>query len=58
MPTKKASQSQNQIRMDEPMKVRVRKYQLQLEKDTGMKVSFSSATRSLIAKGLDVVGVR
>ena len=56
MPTKKSStnKSQNQVRMDETLKARIRKYQKKLE-TSGLEVSFSSATRSLIEKGLEAV---
>ena len=58
MPTKKSStnKSQNQVRMDDALKTRIRKYQKKLEDGTsGLEVSFSSATRSLIEKGLEAV---
>jgi hypothetical protein len=58
MPTKTASKtkSQNQIRMDDALKARISKYQKKLEDATsGLEVSFSSAARSLIEKGLEAV---
>ena len=44
---------QHQIRMDDGLKDRIRKYQQRVERDTGLEVSFSSAVRSLIEKGLE-----
>ena len=44
---------QQQIRMDDALKDRIRKYQQKVERDTGLEVSFSSAVRSLIEKGLE-----
>ena len=44
---------QHQIRMDDGLKVRIRKYQQRVECVTGLEVSFSSAVRSLIEKGLE-----
>jgi hypothetical protein len=49
------NKSQNQIRMDDVLKERIRKYQQKLEKASDIEVSFSSATRSLIEKGLEAV---
>jgi hypothetical protein len=54
--THSSNKSQNQVRMDDDLKARIRKYQEKLEKTTsGLEVSFSSATRSLIEKGLKAV---
>lgn len=51
-----SNKSQNQIRMDDDLKARIRKYQEKLEKTTsGLEVSFSSATRLLIEKGLEAM---
>lgn len=48
--------SQNQVRMDDALKARIYKYKEKLEKATsGLEVSFSSATRALIEKGLEAV---
>ena len=57
MPTKKShsNKSQNAIRMDDELKDRIHQYQQQLEKSAGLEVSFSSAARSLIEKGLEKV---
>lgn len=44
---------QNQIRMDDELQARVHKYRLKFEKETGLKVSFSSAVRLLVEKGLE-----
>lgn len=44
---------QQQIRMDDALKDRILTYQQKVEKDTGLEVSFSSAVRSLIEKGLE-----
>jgi hypothetical protein len=49
-----SSKSQNQIRMDDEMKARILKYQKRLA-TSGLEVSFSSATRALIEKGLEAV---
>jgi hypothetical protein len=48
-----SKKQQNQIRMDDELKDRIRKYQQKVMKSTGLEVSFSSAVRSLIEKGLD-----
>ena len=50
-----SNKSQNQVRMDEDLKARIRKYQQQIEKTTGLEISFSSAIRSLTEKGLEAV---
>lgn len=51
-----SNKSQNQIRMDDELKARITKYKERLEKTTsGLEVSFSSATRALIEKGLETV---
>lgn len=58
MSTKKkpTGKSQNQIRMDDDLKARILEYQERLKKATsGLEVSFSSAARSLIEKGLEAV---
>jgi hypothetical protein len=52
--TMNGSKSQNQIRMDDALRQRIRKYQQKLEKATGLEVSFSSTVRLLIEKGLEV----
>ena len=39
--------------MDEALKSRIRKYQEDMKKETGLEVTFSSAVRSLIEKGLE-----
>lgn len=44
---------QQQIRMDEKLKARIRVHQEKLRKQTGVAISFSAAVRSLIEKGLD-----
>ena len=55
-PTNGSNKSQNQIRMDDELKARITKYKERLEKTTsGLEVSFSSATRALIEKGLEAV---
>jgi hypothetical protein len=43
---------QSQIRMDDALKARIATYQAKLHKDTGIEVSFASAVRSLIERGL------
>lgn len=53
---KKPDAKQVQIRMDEELMVRVKNYLQKLEKDDNLKISFSSASRSLIEKGLDAAG--
>ncbi len=48
-----------QIRMDEDLKKRVRKYRDVLQKRAnGIEISFSEAARSLIERGLEREGVR
>ena len=54
-PPKANGKQQQQVRMDDDLKARIRKYQQQVGKDTGLEVSFSSAVRSLIEKGLEAV---
>jgi hypothetical protein len=44
---------QNQIRMDEALKTRIRKYQKQEGERIGFEVSFSAAVRKLIDMGLE-----
>jgi predicted DNA-binding protein len=48
-------QKQNQIRMSDDLKDRIRKYQKKLKSEGGLDVSFSSAVRALIEKGLEEV---
>ncbi len=50
---KMAGKHQQGVRMDESMEARVRKYADRLSKETGLEVSFSSAVRKLIEKGLE-----
>jgi transposase len=52
-PGKANGKRQQQIRMDDALKARIRGYQQQVHRDTGLEVSFSSAVRSLIEKGLE-----
>jgi hypothetical protein len=54
---KDTNKSQTQVRMDEALKDRIRKYQRQLEKQTDTNISFSSAARSLIEKQLDILNI-
>jgi hypothetical protein len=51
--TTNGNKSQNQIRMDDELKARIKKCQEKLEKDTGLEVSFSSTTRMLIVEALE-----
>jgi hypothetical protein len=52
--TRKATgKRQQQIRMDDDLKERVNGYREKLEKEKDLEVSFSSAVRSLIEKGLE-----
>jgi len=50
---------QNQIRMSDDFKARIKKYQERLQKTNGpeVQVSFSSATRTLIDSALRRVGL-
>jgi hypothetical protein len=46
-------QKQTQVRMSDALKARIRKYQQKIHKDTGFTISFSTAVRTLIERGLD-----
>jgi hypothetical protein len=48
-----SAKRQSQIRMDDDLKGRIATYQHKLHKDTGIEVSFASAVRSLIERGLE-----
>lgn len=48
--TKRAKQ--NQIRMTDELKARIRKYQERLRKDTGAQVNFSETVRALLDQSL------
>ena len=50
---KKTPKQQTQIRMDDDLKDRIRKYQRRFERETGAEISFSGAVRLLIEKGID-----
>jgi len=53
---KTAPKGQLQIRVSDETETRIEKYRRQLEKETsGLEVSFSSAARSLLEKGLEAV---
>ena len=56
MGTKKKKQAdrtvQTQIRMSLDLKDRIRRYQAKLQKDTGVEITFTTAVRALIEKGL------
>lgn len=52
-PNKNNGKRQQQIRMDDDLKARINEYREGLEKEKGLEISFSSATRSLIEKGLE-----
>ena len=43
---------QNQIRMTDDLKTRIRKYQEKLHKDTGMEANFSETVRALLDQAL------
>ena len=45
-------QKQTQIRMSDVLKSRIRKYQATVRRETGLQISFSTAVRALIEKGL------
>lgn len=53
--TNGSNKSQNQIRMDDALKARIGKYREKLKEKSDLEVSFSSAARSLIEKGLEAV---
>ena len=53
----KQIREQQQIRMKEALKERIRRYQQQVIEETGLEVNFSSAVRSLIEKALDAAKV-
>lgn len=44
---------QTQIRMSSVLRARIEKYQKSVEKQTGLKVTFSTAVRALLEKGLE-----
>lgn len=44
---------QQQIRMDDHLKSRIRKYQEKVQVETGLEVNFSTIVRTLIEKTLD-----
>lgn len=46
---------QNQIRMTDDLKARIRAYQDKVHKDTGAEVNFSEAVRALLDKSLKAV---
>jgi len=52
-PRKTNGKRQQQIRMDDDLKERVNAYREKLEREKDLEVSFSSAVRSLIEKGLE-----
>jgi hypothetical protein len=56
-PAAKGTKSQFQIRLDDEAEGRIEKYRKSVEKETGLEVSFASAARALIMKGLDAAGV-
>lgn len=47
---------QQGVRMDERLRARIRQYQQQMEKTTGLEISFAAAMRSLLEKGLEATG--
>jgi hypothetical protein len=53
----KPIREQQQVRMKEALKDRIRRYQQQVIEETGLEVNFSSAVRSLIEKALDAANV-
>jgi transposase len=56
--SKKSSKHQQQIRMDDDLKSRIRKYQERVEKSTGLEIGFSSVVRVLIEAGLKAEAAR
>ena len=52
---KTGPKQQAQIRMDDDLKDRIRKYQRRFEKETGLEIGFSEAVRLLVEKGIDSV---
>jgi hypothetical protein len=50
-------QNQVMIRMSDALKERIEKYQMQFEKKSDLEMSFATAARSLLEKGLDAVGL-
>ncbi len=46
-------QKQTQVRMSDALKAKIRTYQQQVHKDTGFTISFSTAVRTLIERGLE-----
>lgn len=56
--TDATNKEQTQIRMDQALKKRIRKYQVIFEKENGVNISFSSATRILVEKQLDVLHIQ
>lgn len=54
---KRAQTKQNQIRMTDDLKARIRKYQDKLHKDTGMEANFSETVRALLDRALKAVGL-
>lgn len=52
-PKRSQSKQQQQIRMDDALKDRIRDYQKKVHSQTGLEVSFASAVRTLIEKGLE-----
>jgi len=51
----KQTTKQNQIRMTEELKSRIRRYQEKLREDTGAKVNFSETVRALLDQSLKAV---
>jgi len=52
---KRSTTKQNQIRMTDDLKARIRAYQDKVHKDTGAEVNFSEAVRALLDKSLKAV---
>lgn len=52
-PLKTNGKHQQQIRMDDALKGRIRDYQRRKQSETGLEVTFSGAVRALIEKGLE-----
>lgn len=52
-----SNNKQNQIRMSEPFKDRIRKYQAKMQ-GKGFEMTFASAVRTLVGRGLEAEGIR
>lgn len=56
-PHKTNGKRQQQIRMDDDLKARIRDYQQKVQKETGLEVNFSTIVRTLIEKALDAAKI-